>query len=174
MSFFIVDVEADGPAPGLFSMVSFGAVKVDTELKTTFKGLVKPISEKWVPDSLAISQIGRDEHLLYPDPKDVMNEFKSWVTKNSTGRAIFISDNLAFDWQFINYYMHAYVGDNLFGFSGRRIGDLYSGLTKDFFAASKWKKFRKTNHDHDPVNDAIGNAEALLEISRIYGLKIPK
>ena len=37
-----VDVEADGPCPGLYSMVSFGAVSV---LDTTqrFKGLTAPI-----------------------------------------------------------------------------------------------------------------------------------
>ena len=29
MSYFFVDVEADGPCPGLYSMVSFGAVKFD-------------------------------------------------------------------------------------------------------------------------------------------------
>jgi hypothetical protein len=57
-------------------------------------------------------------------------------------------------------------------FSRRRIGDLYSGLTKDYFAASKWKKFRKTLHTHSPVDDASGNAEALLVI-RDLGLKFP-
>ena len=69
MSFFIVDVETDGPAPGLYSMVSFAAVKVDEDLKTTFFGKTKPISEKWIPDALAISNISREEHLLY-DKKD--------------------------------------------------------------------------------------------------------
>ena len=28
MSYYVIDCESDGPAPGLFSMVSFGAVKV--------------------------------------------------------------------------------------------------------------------------------------------------
>jgi hypothetical protein len=57
-------------------------------------------------------------------------------------------------------------------FSRRRIGDLYSGLTKDYFAGSKRKKFRKTSHTHNPVDDASGNAEALLVI-RDLGLKFP-
>jgi hypothetical protein len=61
---------------------------------------------------------------------------------------------------------------NPFGFSARRIGDLYAGMEKDFFGGSRWKKFRKTAHTHHPVDDALGNAEALLEI-RELGLKFP-
>ena len=43
-------------------------------------------------------------------------------------------------------------------------------MVKDTFA--KWKYLRKTNHDHNPVNDAKGNAEALLEMRRM-GLNMP-
>lgn len=173
MSFYVVDVESDGPAPGLFSMVSFGAIKVDRELTTTFKGLVKPISSNWNEDALKISQISRQQHLAYPDPLEVMLDFKQWIEKTSVGKPVFISDNLAFDWQFINYYLHAYTQSNPFGFSGRRIGDIYSGLKKNLRAASEWKKMRKTIHDHDPVNDAKGNAEAFLQILDFHGMKIP-
>lgn len=174
MSFFVVYAETDGPALGLFSMVSFAAVKVDEDLKTTFFAKTKPISTKWLPDSLAISQISREEHLLYPDPEIAIRDFYSWIKQNSKGIQIFLSDNLAFDWSFLNYYLHAYVGENPFGFSGRRIGDIYSGLEKDLFAASDWKKYRVTSHTHDPVDDAIGNAEAFNTICRIHNIKIPK
>jgi hypothetical protein len=34
----------------------------------------------------------------------------------------------------------------------------------DFRAASKWKKLRITKHDHNPVNDAMGNVEAFERI----------
>jgi hypothetical protein len=60
-----------------------------------------------------------------------MTDFAGWLEKNSKGRAIFISDNPAFDWQFINYYFHRFLGQNPFGFSARRIGDLYAGLVRD-------------------------------------------
>jgi hypothetical protein len=35
----------------------------------------------------------------------------------------------------------------------------------------KWKHLRKTEANHDPVIDALGNAEALLEMAN-QGLKI--
>jgi hypothetical protein len=42
-------------------------------------------------------------------------------------------------------------------------------LVKD--TRAKWKHLRKTIHDHNPVNDAKGNAEALLYFRDELGLK---
>jgi hypothetical protein len=172
MSLVVVDIESDGPIPHKYSMVCFGAVVVEPSLSKTFYGQTRPISEEWNPEALAISGFSREEHLNFAEPGEVMTNFRDWLKQNVKDRPIFISDNLAFDWQWINYYFHYYIGNNPFGFSGRRIGDLYSGLEKDFFAGSKWKRFRKTVHSHNPVDDALGNAEALLTI-RELGLKFP-
>ncbi len=38
MSYFMVDIESDGPIPGDFSMICFGAVLVNEGLETTFYG----------------------------------------------------------------------------------------------------------------------------------------
>jgi DNA polymerase III epsilon subunit-like protein len=172
MSLVVVDVEADGAIPHKFSMVCFGAVVVEPSLSKTFYGKTRPISDEWNAEALSISGFSREEHLTFDEPIEVMTNFRDWLKENVNGSPVFISDNLAFDWQWINYYFHYFVGKNPFGFSGRRIGDLYAGLMKDYFAASKWKKFRKTLHTHNPVDDALGNAEALLVI-RELGLKFP-
>lgn len=175
MSLFVVDVEADGPYPGDYSMVCFGIAKVmKGEIETYYSGTLWPISEQWVPEALAVSGISRyDMETIGNAPEEIMKEAIDWVKTQSFGRPIFISDNNAFDWMFWNYYAHKYGGENPFGFSCRRIGDLYSGLEHDFFAASKWKKYRKTNHDHNPVNDAVGNVEAILTIAEKHKLRIP-
>jgi hypothetical protein len=47
---------------------------------------------------------------------------------------------------------------------------LYKGLVKDTFA--NFKHLRKTQHTHNPVDDAIGNAEALLHMKAAMELKI--
>ena len=170
MSLIVVDVESDGAIPHKYSMVCFGAVIVEPSLSKTFYGKTKPISELWVPEALAVSGITREEHETFDDPKIVMENFARWIKDNSHGRPVFISDNPAYDWQFINYYFHYYLGENPFGFSARRIGDLFCGMVKDSFA--KWKHLRRTIHDHNPVNDAKGNAEALLHMEKM-GLKLP-
>ena len=170
MSLIVVDVEADGPAPQLYSMVSFGAVVVEPSLSRTFRGEVRPISDRWLPEALAVSGVTREAHLRFEEPGPVMERFERWVLASSKGRPVFFSDNLAFDWQFINWYFHAYLGRNPFGWSGRRIGDLWCGMQKDGFAT--WKHLRRTAHDHDPVNDARANAEALLAMVD-QGLQLP-
>ena len=171
MSYVVVDVESDGPIPAEFSMVCFGAVVFDDRLDRTFYGRTRPISDRLVPEALAVSGFSREEHMAFEDPKVVMENFAAWLDQNSKGRPIFVSDNLAFDWQFINYYLHRFLGRNPFGFSGRRIGDLYAGLVKDASKATEWKKYRVTAHTHNPVDDAKGNAEALKKFKEL-GLKI--
>ena len=173
MSLFIVDVEADNSSPANVSMVSFGAVMLDENLNHTFYGKVAPINNMWNPEALAISDITREEHEEYFEPDLVMNNFTKWVKKvNKNGtNPVFISDNPAFDWQWINYYFDLTLVKNPFGFSARRIGDIYAGMEKDMKMASRWKKFRKTKHTHNPVDDARGNAEALQHFKSL-GLKI--
>lgn len=170
MSLIVVDVESDGNCPVIYSMIFFGAVFVE-DLNTTFYGKTKPISEHYCPDALKTSGFTRGEHLQFPDPMETMINFKNWIEIYSKGKPIFISDNPAFDWQFINYYFYRYIGNNPFGFSAKRIGDIYSGLVKNMFKGSNWKKLRKTKHSHNPVDDAKGNAEALLEMRKTMGLK---
>lgn len=173
MSYIVVDVEADGPIPNKYSMVSFGAVILEPTLSKTFYGELKPISKEWIPDALAVSGFSREQHEGFEEPGLVMENFNNWILENSKGKPIFISDNPAFDWQWINYYFHTFLGKNPFGFSARRIGDLYCGMKMDTGLNSEWKRlYRKTNHDHNPVNDAKGNAEALLAMKEM-GLKIP-
>lgn len=168
MSLIVVDVESDGPIPYKYSMVCFGAVIVEPSLSKTFYGTTKPISEIWNREALSISGFSREDHLKFDDPQLTMTKFRNWINENSKGRPIFISDNLAYDWQWINWYFHYFIGENPFGFSGRRIGDIYCGMKNNLY--EKWKHLRKTKHDHNPVNDAIGNAEVLLKMKEM-GLK---
>jgi hypothetical protein len=170
MSLVVVDVEADGPIPGKYSMVCLGAVVVEPTLSRTFYARTRPISTEYVPGALAVSGFSRAEHETFEDPREVMARFESWLNENSRGKPVFASDNLAFDWQFVNWYFHTFHGRNPFGWSGRRIGDLWCGMVKDGF--SSWKHLRKTPADHHPVNDAKGNAEALLAMIEM-GLKLP-
>jgi hypothetical protein len=169
MSQIMVDIESDGPIPGDYSMICFGAVVVDPSLDKTFYGKLKPISEKYNPDALAVSGFSREETIAFDDPAKVMSEFAEWIAANSDGRPFFISDNNGFDWQFINWYFHHFTGSNPFGHSSTNLGSLYKGMVKDTF--KNFKHLRKTAHTHHPVDDAKGNAEALLQM-KADGLKI--
>src|SRR5688572_31712892 len=61
MAYIMVDIESDGPIPGDYSMISFGAVLVNEQLDKTFYGKLKPISEKYIPEALAVSGFPGEE-----------------------------------------------------------------------------------------------------------------
>lgn len=170
MSIIMVDVESDGPIPGDYSMISFGAVIVDEKLDKSFYGKLKPISEKWIPEALAVSGFSREETLEFENPQSVMDDFAKWLKEMCKSRPMFFSDNNGFDWQFINWYFIHFTGKNPFGFSSTNLGSLYKGMVKDTF--KNFKHLRKTKHTHNPVDDALGNAEALLHMKQVMGLKI--
>jgi hypothetical protein len=170
MSYVMVDIESDGPIPGDYSMICFGAVLVESDLSRTFYGKLKPISDKWIPEALQVSGFSREDTLEFDDPKDVMHSFAAWLNLNSKGNPMFISDNNGFDWQFINWYFHHFTGNNPFGFSSTNLGSFYKGVIKNTF--KNFKHLRKTKHTHNPVDDAKGNAEAFLEIIKKYEVKI--
>lgn len=163
--FVVVDCEADGPAPVLYSMVCFAAVAVEPGLSRTFYGETAPITDRFIPEALAVSGMTRAQHESFDDPALAMARFAEWLDQLG-GQPVFVSDNNGFDWQWINYYLHRYVGRNPFGHSSRRIGDLWAGFNRNMSRGSGYKAFRTTTHDHNPLNDALGNAEALLEMSR--------
>lgn len=143
---FIVDVEGNGfAAPVLGNAREFGAVHLTSLAK--FHGLDMS--------------------------KFTFEKFEEWILEhcpvNSEGekRAIFVSDNNGFDYMWINHYFQLHLGRNPFGPFSRRIGDFWAGLEMDWEEHSEWKKMRDTPHTHNPVDDAMGNAEALLKMLKI-------
>lgn len=170
MTYIMVDIESDGPIPGDYSMISFGAVIVDKDLDKTFYGQLKPISENWIPEALAVSGHTREETLAFEEAKTVMENFSNWLKENCKGRPMFISDNNGFDWMFVCWYFHHFTGENPFGHSSQNLGSMYKGLVNDTF--KNFKHLKITPHTHHPVDDAKGNAEALLTMKTDLGLKI--
>ncbi|MEK7126024.1 MAG: exonuclease [Patescibacteria group bacterium] len=148
-----VDCEADGKSPGTGKMTEFGAAAYPS--KATFHGV---LVERKPSEENPKFRISTGKTFV---EKEVFEKFDKWLTEVTKGKKpIFVSDNPAFDWQWINDSFWRTLGKNPFGHSARRIGDFYAGLTGDFTNSSSWKKLRVTPHDHNPVNDAMGNLEA--------------
>jgi hypothetical protein len=186
---FMTDVEALGPCPGLYPMTEFACVAylspekqypfrfygkfiysdaegVDPEAQRFYEGEQRPRVS--VPTPEEVSSI--DSHAI------VMDAFSQWVgyvNALGKGRPMFISDNNGFDFQFINYYLWKYTGKNVFGHSGQNLGSLYKGAVHNCY--STFKHLRDTKHTHHPLDDCLGNVEAmhkmyLDESTKIAGL----
>jgi DNA polymerase III epsilon subunit-like protein len=170
MTYIMVDVETDGAIPSDYSMLSLGAVVVEKGLNCTFYAELCPISENYIPEALAISGFTREQALAFEKPLKAMQNFEAWIQTNSKGKPFFISDNNGFDWMFVCWYFHHFLGRNPFGHSSTNLGSLYKGLVKDTF--QNFKHLRKRTHTHNALDDAIGNAEALLSMKEELGLRI--
>ena len=151
-----VDVEARGRSPLSGDMTEFGAVHYTT--KKTYHGVLADAIPD--PDNPAVPLIVGDVYPVLP----IMAGFASWLKLVVKGRPTFVSDNPAYDFQWINAYFDHAEMDNPFGHSGRRISDFWAGLNGDWSNTQKWKQYRVTPHDHNPVNDAMGNVEAFEKI----------
>ena len=136
MPLIFVDTEDANPTPSGWNLREFGAVEFKS--RRTFHG----------KDS----------------SRETFEAFRKWLESFGRERKVFVSDNPSYDWAPINFYFHCYFGENPFRHSARRIGDFYAGLVGGFGRASEWKRLRVTEHDHNPVNDAMGNVEAFARM----------
>lgn len=160
-----VDTEASGglsPFSGV--LTEFGAVELLS--RESFHGVLwdsEPSAEN--PAVPVITNDTPHDHIK------VMTDFEKWL-KSFNDRIVFVSDNPAYDFMWIAFEFDRALGYNPFGHSGRRIGDLYAGLSGNWRNTSKWKKWRVTPHDHNPVNDAMGNVEAFHRMAEEFGFSL--
>jgi ribonuclease T len=129
--FVSVDVETAGPIPGEYSLLSIGACLVDDDSQT-FSCDLQPINANFVSEALAVTGLSL-EHLKkvgLPSP-EAMRQFADWSKSQIRGDQclVFVGFNAAFDWSFINYYFHRYIGENPYGFAALDIKSLYMGVT---------------------------------------------
>lgn len=173
MALIFVDCEAPLGigSPSVGDMTEFGAVEYVTLAERydareeaarygLFGELAGPVGRTFHGRPGDLKRLCREEIW-----RQAFIDFDVWLSyvcagKKGGNQPVFVTDNVAWDWQWINFYFWRYLGRNPFGHSGRRIGDFYAGLLNDFHQTQRWKRLRVTKHDHDPVHDATGNVEA--------------
>lgn len=159
-NYIFVDVEARGTSPVNGIMTEFGAVHEKS--RDTFHGVLFKGSPD--PENPAIPIVGEQ----VSSDADVARRFVMWLEKvGGSERPVFVSDNPAYDWQWISGMFDKAGMPNPFGHSGRRLSDFYAGLMNNWGDTQDWKRWRVTKHDHNPVNDAMGNVEAFQKLKEL-------
>lgn len=151
------DCEARGPSPVSGTLTEFGCVAYP-KLQTFHGRLFESTPD---PETPAIPVVGRRLHTDH----EVATELTGWLkVVAGNDRVVLVSDNPAFDFMWIAGMYDKAGLDNPFGHSGRRISDFWAGINRKWSETQSWKRFRRTPHDHNPVHDALGNAEAYRAI----------
>lgn len=186
-TYFSVDVEADGPIPGPYSMSSVGlslaaARTADgqfIDLRDQEEGLyleLQPISDDFVAEAAAVAGLdrGRLQREGLP-PADAMAALDHWVAQHAKGsRPVFCAWPLAFDWMWVYWYLRNFHGSSPFGHS--------SALDmKTWFAARDERAIRRVGkralpaevksrrkHTHNALDDAREQADILVNLLTWY------
>jgi DNA polymerase III epsilon subunit-like protein len=167
-----VDVEASGPFPPTFSMLSVGACVVGKP-EVTFYAELKPISEQVVAEAMKV--VGKPlEHFAQNgrEPKLVMAELEAWIKSISgDGVPVFVGFNAAFDWAFVNWYFHTYLGRTPFGVAPLDIKAYFMGLKGVAWEDTRSSRIPEvfkgpTAQTHNALDDARSQAQMFERMLR--------
>jgi hypothetical protein len=158
-----VDVEADGPIPGPYSMLSIGMAVAGRE-DLSFYTELKPISDQFVPEALKVCGLDRDALLKKaPAAEDAMQAANDWVESlRPHGRPVFLAAPAVWDGMFVHWYFMRFIGHNPFGTTGSGV-DLRSywmGVTGHEWTETHKSKIKKElgvqgfPHTHNALDDA--------------------
>jgi ribonuclease T len=163
--FISVDVETSGPIPGEYSMLAIGACVVGRTAEAFYAEL-QPITPNAIPEALAVTGFNLEELARQGEaPYVAMTHFRDWLRDVCTNRTpVFVGFNAGFDWTFVNWYFHRFLGQNPFGIAPLDIKSYYMGLSGVSWAETKSSRlpsqFRPpAQAGHNALNDARSQAE---------------
>lgn len=194
--YFSADIETDGEAPGTASMLSIGVVAIDPitnqpcgEFYRTLKRLpdARPDTrtmEWWdqYPEQWAAARKNKEE------PLEVMEGLHEWVI--SMGKLVkrshlmevgptpvFVASPGGFDFSFVFYYLHRFLGKSIFGFSVMCLQTYAMALLDCEFreAGSKieWPEEWRSPlpHTHHALEDARSQADTMMRMRTWRGAR---
>lgn len=177
-----VDIEADGPIPGPYSMLAIGlcvAGRFDGETyerrepsEETLYLELAPISESFEEQALSVSNLDRAELIdAGTDPGEAMTRTAEWIAAVSgQDRAVICAYPAAFDWLFVYWYLQSFAESNPIGFSScLDMKTLYAAKAKVPFEEAGLNDLpaeltSSRPHTHNALDDALQQAEIFSKL----------
>jgi hypothetical protein len=176
------DIEADGPIPGPYSMLSFGLAIAgrfngrsfeprDPSEVTLYREL-QPISEATDPDAVRVAGLDRErlKEKGVP-PADAMRDAVRWIADRAgDDRPVMVGYPIVFDWLFLHWYFVHFTGDSPFGFSSaldmKSIYQQKARVTVDHAGREDLPPFLRSGreHSHNALDDAVEQAEIFINL----------
>lgn len=138
-AYVCVDVEAAGPHPSRYSLLSIGACMVAAPQRRPFYVELWPVNQNATPEAMAVCGLSMEELAERGlPPAQAMAQFATWLEAETPPerRPIFVALNAPFDWMFVADYFHRFLGKNPFGHSALDIKALFMGVTRTQWAKS--------------------------------------
>lgn len=160
------DVEADGPVPGLNSMLSFAsaAFTADKQLIDTFTANLTLLegatsnsqTMAWwetKPQAWAACRMNQEA------AEAAMPRYAAWL-KNLPGDPIFVGYPASFDFMYLTYYLHRFAGESPFSYFALDIKSYAMAMLRtDFLSVVKSRMpkqwFDDLPYTHVALDDAL-------------------
>jgi hypothetical protein len=184
-----LDIEADGPCPGLFSMLSFGmaAFTLEKQLVGTFTRNLTPLAEArtddrtmawWAtPQNIEAYRKSREDQV---DPYLAMRDCRDWLESlKRHGRPIVCGAPSGFDFTFLYYYFQRELGESPVGFVSLDLRSYAAAVLKRQYRQVGKNSFPPEwiddglPHTHVALDDAIEQGCILINMLRA-NLELPQ
>jgi DNA polymerase III epsilon subunit-like protein len=167
-AYIIVDVEAAGPAPPTYALLSIGACTL-AQPRSTFYIELQPDTLDVRAESLQVSGLSISELAANgTPPKAAMQAFADWAMQAvpKDAQPIFTAFNAPFDWMYTAYYFERYLGRNPFGHKALDIKALAMGHAALPWLATAHIELAEryglpTELPHNALEDALIGADLL-------------
>ena len=145
VTYISVDIEAAGPSPSGYAMLSVGACVVDPEstdapdTEPSFYVELQPDREGVLEAAVSVGGFTLDGlRASGTAPAAAMQQFADWIASVTPAghRPVMVGFNAVFDWMFVADYFHRYLGHNPFGHSALDIKAFYLGATGSSWAGT--------------------------------------
>jgi hypothetical protein len=163
-----VDIEADGPCPGLFSMLSFGmaAFTVEKRLVGTFARNLRPLVDAHTDertmtwwntaeniDAFHASRVDQVE------PYAAMADCRAWLEEmRRFGRPVICGAPSGFDFTFLYYYFQRELGESPVGFASLDLRSYAAAVLK-----RQYRQVGKNSYPPEWLSDALAHTHVALE-----------
>ena len=171
--YFSVDIEADGPIPGEYSMLSLGAAAFDytneskivstwsANMETLENAKEHPDTMKWWATQPEAWEIVQNNKI---NAEQAIKDFAKWVKivcKEHNAKPVFLAYPSGFDFTFVYWYLIKFNGSSPFAFSALDIKSFAMAKLNTPFRATVKKNMLKEwfsfehKHTHVALDDAI-------------------
>ena len=179
--YVVVDIENNGPTPGLYSMLAIGATATTKDNETaTFYRTILPIEGAaehpdtmswWKTQPEAWEEVTKDAE----SAEIVMNDFCKWLNELNA-EPVFVAHPIAVDYTFVSWYLYKFVGTNPFA---NNKADILLTLDLRSFVSGKFNRTLNNSrrsqlpesltkgmpeHTHNAMEDSQGYAVILRNI----------
>lgn len=179
------DVEADGPIPGMNSMLSFGsaAYLADKTLVSTFTvnletlpgATTNPKTMEWWKGQPEAWKACREN---LQAPAKAMNDYLVWL-KGLPGIPVFVGYPASYDFMFVYWYLIRFAGESPFSHSALDIKTLAMALLKTGYRQATKKHMPKRwfdplPHSHRALDDAIEQGALFCNMMKELKKELPE